>query len=364
MAFAAGVFTPSTLATAIKVQGAVFKKSPNLYMPQTEVLREIVKMQTADVADVAGSAFNQIKIAWQNSQGIQAAACNPSCLIDGPQTGTDAQVFTLTGCTQTTFKKEVPVGNDPTSVYAGGVITYAESLAQDMMQAKKVLQEQISAMMLAKLGTFAGVNADNTGQYGAVVGTGAASTTTTIPAANWNENLYTYLQMEASINRLAVPYVLDGVQNGLYLRHLNAIPNALNDNQRDQAAKFNLIETVYDYFSFAKAGIVNTDYVVDGTAVAFAARNIHPNAVPEQVSADTVVYSIDGAPTQAFDGTVSAPSLFKIDVMVQRRCDVINGVRKWFDVFEYKVPYFDLIADPYRLGGGTNTGVLKFQKAA
>lgn len=360
MSVTAGVFTPSTLAAVVIAQSDVFKKTPDLYTPKTEVLREVVKMQTADVSPITNAPFNLVKVAWQNSQAIVAAACAPTCAIDGPLVGTDAMPFTLTGCTQTTFKKEIPVGNDPTSAYAGGSISYAQSLAIDFMQAKRVLQEQVAAVILAKIATLSGVNADGSGQYGSVV----AGTSTTIPAANWNANLFTFLQMEAQINRFANPYVLDGALTGLYLNRLNAIPNALNTTQRDQQAKYEMIETAYDYFTFAKAGIANTAFVVDGTAVAFAARNLYNLGEILYPEANTTTFAIPGAPTEAMDGTMSAASLFNIDVTVQRTCAIVAGVKKWYDAFELKVPYFDLLADPYRLGGTTNTGVLKVVRGA
>lgn len=361
------------MAALLRAQDELFPQTPDLYAPKTEALNEIVKMQTANVQVVAGDPLNSVRIAWQDSSAIQAVDCAPNCNLDGPQTGTDQKLFSLNGCTQVTFKKEVVVGNDPYSAYSNGIIGYAKSLAIDMMQGKRVIQERIAPQMLVKLATFAGVNADATGQYGAVVGTGAAATNTTIPAANWNENLFTYLQMEAQINRMVRPYVLDGVQNGLYLRHLNAVPNALNDNQRDQQAKFNLIETCFDYFTFAAAGLTNVDYVVDGTAVAFAARNLYNFSGIEHPEANTSIFSVPGPISQGIDQTaVSGGSLFDIDVTVQRVCQVVNmptangtkAVKKWFDVYEMKVPFYDLIADPYRLGGGTNTGVLKFTKGS
>jgi hypothetical protein len=363
MAYTAGSFSPSILSAIIVAQGDIFKKSPNLYVPKTEVLREIVKMQTADVTPISASVYNRVNVTYQNSQAIQAAACAPTCTPDGVLTGTDATVMSLTNCTQVTFKKEALVGNDPNSAYAGSGITYAQSLATDFMQARKVIQEDVSAKMLAKLATFAGVNVDGSGQYGSVVGTGGTATTTTIPAANWGAGLFPFFQMEAEINRFSNPYLLDGALTGLYLNRLNAIPNALNDTQRDQLAKYQMMETAYDYFTFGKAGIVNTDFVVDGTAVAFAARNIY-SSVMDHPEANTTVFSIPGAPTEAMDGTLTGASLFDIDVEVQRSCQVVSGVKKWYDVYTFKVPFFDLLIDPYRLGGGTNTGVLKFVKGS
>ncbi|MBF9140841.1 hypothetical protein [Hymenobacter properus] len=362
MAATAGVFTPSTLATIVRASNDIFKNTPDLYAPKTEVLNEIVKMQTANVTPVTGSAINKVKVAWQDSSAIVAGSCAPACDLDGPETGTDGVEMTLNYCSHTSFKKEVIVGDNPYGLYQNGVIGYAQSVAQDIMRAKQVIQEDAALKMLAKLATFAGVNADTTGQYGATV----TGTNTTIPAANWNEGLFPFLQMEAQINRMVRPYILDGVQNGLYLRRLNAIPNALNDSQRDQQAKFNLIEAVFDYFTFAAAGLVNTDFVVDGTAVAFAARNQYAVGAVESPQADHTVFAIPGAISQGMDGQNVGTSLFNIDVEVQRKCETVTRagrtVKRWFDVYDFTLPYFDLLHDPYRLGGSTNTGVLKVTK--
>lgn len=363
MAASAGVFSPTTQAAIILAQNTIFKSTPDLYAAKAPSLAEIKKMQTADVTSVTGSALNKVKVAFQDSSSIVAGSCAPACDLDGVETGTDAVDMTLTMCSHTSFKKEVVIGDNPYGLYANGAIGYAQSVAQDMLRAKQVIMEDAAKKVLAKLATLVGVNADTGGQYGSVV----AGTSTTIPAANWGPGLFPFLQMEAQINRMVRPFVLDGVSNGLYLQRLNAVPNALNITQRDQMAKFDLIETVFDYFTFAAAGITNTDFVVDGTAVAFAARNQFSRTM-EDAAADHKVFSIAGPVPVGMDGVAIGSSLFDIDVEVQRKCEVVTragkSVKRWFDVYDFTLPFFDLLADPFRLGGGTNTGSLKFVKGA
>jgi hypothetical protein len=367
MAATAGVYTPSIQAAVILAQSRIFKNTPDLYAAKTPYLAKLVQMQTADVSVVTESALNVVPVTWLSAAAVVAGACAPACDLDGPQLGTDATPMSLNYCSHTSFKVPVVVGNDPYGLYANSAIGYAETVATGIMAAKQKIHEDVALKILAKNITFAGVNEDNTGQYGMTKGTGATATTNTIPAANWNAGLYTFLQMEAGINRMVRPWVADGVSNGLYLQHLNAIPNALNDNQRDQIAKFGLINTVYDYFTFAAAGITNMDIVNDATSLAAAFRNRYGTDVQEP-QADHKVTAIAGADTIDFEGNRVAGPLYNIDLEIQRKCEVVtrNGkqVKQWFDIYDFTLPFFDLLHDPYRLGGGTNTGTLLFTKGS
>jgi hypothetical protein len=368
MAATAGVYTPSIQAAIIKAQRDIFKNTPDLYAAKTPYLAKLVQMQTADVSVVTQSAINLVPVTWLSTAAIAAGACAPSCELDGPRLGTDATPMSLNYCSHTSFAVPIMVGDDPNGLYAGSSISYAETVAKGTLAAKQKIHEDVALKILAKNLTFAGINEDNTGQYGLVKGTGGTATVNTIPGANWNENIYPFFQMEAGINRMARPWVADGVSNGLYLRNLAAIPNAQNDNQRDQIAKFALINTVYDYFTFNAAGITNMDIVNDATSLAAAFRNQYTVGEVEDVMANHKVTAIPGAETIDFEGNIIARPLYNIDLEIQRKCEVVtrNGkqVKQWFDVYDFTLPFFDLLHDPYRLGGGTNTGTLVFTKGA
>ena len=369
MAAQAGIYSPSVQAAIIVAQSRLFKNTPDLYAAKTPYLAKLVQAQTADVSVVTQSALNKVPVTWLSTAAIAAGACAPSCELDGPRLGTDSVEMSLNYCSHTSFAVPVMVGDNPNGLYAGSAISYADTVAMGMMAAKQKIHEDVALKILAKNLTFAGVNEDNTGQYGLVKGTGATATVNTIPAANWNENMYPFIQMEAGINRFVRPWLADGVGSGLYLRNLAAIPNAQNDNQRDQIAKFGLIDTVYDYFTFNQAGIINMDILNDATSLAAAFRNQYTVGQVEEVQADHRVTAIPGANTIDFYGNIVARSLYNIDLEIQRKCEVVtrNGkqVKQWFDVYDFTLPYFDLLHDPYRLGGGTtNTGTLVFTKGA
>ncbi len=355
MAVLPGNFDASTLAVAVVAQQDIFKKTPNLYEPKSEVLQEVVKMQTADVTPVTGSPLNKIRVAWLNTQGVQAGDCVQACDITAAPLNTDGTQLSLTQCAEANFKLEVTIGNDPTSLYANGVISSAQALATGMLQGKKTIEEYISTKVLATIAAKPGVNVDASGQYGSTV----TGTNTTVPAANWSANLFPYFQMEADVNRFVAPYLLDSTTSGLYMGYLNAIPNAQNDTNRDQAAKYKLIESAFDYFTFSRAGLSNTAFVVDGTATAFAARNQYANSTPVLLKADMYAFS---TPSISKNPATGAP-LFMIDVRVQRTCALdANGRTKYYDSYEMTVPFFDQLFDPYRLASATNTGTLKFSK--
>ena len=367
MAASAGVFTPSVQAAVIIAQNRIFKNTPDLYAAKTPYLAKLVQMQTADVTPVTGSPLNQVPVTWLSAAAMAAGACAPSCDVDGPMLGTDSVPMSLNYCSHTSFKVEVQMGDNPYGLYANSAIGYADVVATGMMNGRRIIHEDVAMKILAKNLTFAGVNEDNTGQYGMVKGSGATATTNTIPAGGWNENMYPFIQMEAGINRFVRPWLADGVGSGLYLRNLAAIPNAQNDNQRDQVAKFALINTVYDYFTFNSAGVLNMDILNDATAIAAAFRNKYTVGEVLDPKADLRLTAIPGADTIDFYGNKVAGPLYNIDVKIQRKCEVVtrpNGKQdeRYFDVYDLTLPFFDLLHDPYRLGGGTNTGTLVFTK--
>ncbi|KAA9333400.1 hypothetical protein F0P96_10550 [Hymenobacter busanensis] len=342
---AAGDFSASTLSTVIEKQEDLFKDPRNsrLYAPKAEALLEIIRMQTANVSLLNTSAQNKVKIAFVNTSAITTQDCTNECAPDGTLLQTAAQEFTLSQCVEATpFRVEVPLGAEPDSVYANGVYGLPDAVAAGMLKQEKEIVEKMAAVSLGLVAAKAGTNQDPAPEYGAVI----AGTNTTIPAANWTANIFPFFQLEAELNRFGMPYMLHG--RNLYLEKLNAVPNAQNDDQRDEQAKYDLIESAWDPFSFQRAALTNISLMVDAGAIAFGARNEYGAAVVE-AEANVRVFSI---------ASRFVPGV-RFDVKKIRKC--VNGV--YFDVYTMKAPYFDIINNPAN-GITGDTGVLKFTKGA
>lgn len=352
---AAGDFTASTLATVIERQDALFNDPRNsrLYQPQTVALQEIVQEQTALIDKITASAQNKVKIAFINTNGISATDCTtPTCTPTGILLETAAPEYELTQCAEaTSFKVEVPVGVDPSSIYANGVIGYADVIAAGQLRQKKEIEEKIATRALALVVAKAGTNADTLAELGETY----TATNTTIPAAFWNADLFPFFQQEAALNRFTMPYMLHG--RNLNLSRLQAVPNAQNTDQRDEQAKYSLIESAWDPFTFSRAGIAGVSLLIDAGAIAFAARNVYSRNMV-QPDEKTTVYS---TPSISFANTMD------FDVEVYRTCEVVTvggkSVKKWFDVYSMKEPFYDIISNPNN-GLAGDTGVLKFTKGA
>ena len=348
---AAGDFTASTLSTVIETEDAIFgdARQKRLYMPKSVALQEIVKEQTARLDSVTASAINKIKVAFVNTNGITANDCPaPSCTPTGALLATDGVEYTLDQCTAAdNFKVEVVVGANPYSAYANGIIGYAQLVATGMLRQKKEIEEKMAAKSVSLTVGKAGVNADTYGENGSVV----TGTNTTIPAAYWTANLFPFFQQEAELNRFANPYMIHGRNLNLY--RLEAIPNAQNNNQRSQLADFELIESAWDPFTFGKLSLDRVSLMIDAGAIAFANRNVYGRTVEEPM-ANTRAFSVP---------SISFPGVVDFDVEVTRVCEVVAVgtamVKKWFDVFSMKAPFYNIIANPAN-GLAGDTGVLKF----
>jgi hypothetical protein len=346
MAYVAGDFSQSQLSVVIEKQEDLFKdpRQARLYEPKAEALLEILKMQTANVSALSTSAQNKVKIAFVNTSAITTQTCTDDCVPSGILLGTEAVEYTLTQCREATpFKVVVPMGsNNPTSPYADGIIGLSDTVAKGMLKQEKELVEKMAEVSLSLTLAKAGVNADTLGEIGDVV----TATNTTIPAAQWTPDLFPFFQQVAELNRFGLPYMLHG--RNLNLARLQAIPNARNDDQRDELAKYQLIESAWDPHTFNRAGLGAVSLMIDAPALAFAARNIYGTDVV-QAEANTKVFSV----ASRFLPGVS------FDVKVVRTCT--GGV--YYDTFTMKMPYYDIIANPAN-GLTNNTGVLKFTKVA
>jgi hypothetical protein len=343
---AAGDFTASQQALVIERQEDLWKDPRNkkLYEPKIASLTETLAMQTANVSILTDSPRNQVAVSFLDASAITTQGCADDCNPDGVLLQSKAVPVTLTQCVEATpFKVEVPVGdNDPKSAYAQNIYKMAGTLALGMLKADKEICEKLAQANVAKIAASAGVNSDTLGEYGDVV----AGTNTTIPAANWNADIFPYFQLEAELNRFGAPYMLHG--RNLYLDKLNAVPNAQNDDQRDQQAKYELIESAWDPFTFSKLGLGNVSLMVDAGAYAFATRNVY-GPQPDKIEANTTIYSVQSR---------FIPSV-RMDVLMKRIC--VTGI--YYDVVVVKVPYFDGIVNPAN-GLAGDTGMLKFTRGA
>lgn len=340
---AAGNFTASTQATIIEREDSLFLdgRINETYRPQTTVLQEIMRRQTANVRALQQSARNEVTVAWLNTTGITATGdCTDNCDLGGQEISTDPQTFTLDHCAQaTTMKIEVQKGsNDPNYVFAGNSVSYEEAAAKIRLMQKKQIEELVAKTALAEVVAAAGTNQDATPEYGTQVGTKL-----NIQAQYWNADLYPFFQIEAMLNKFGAAYMLHG--RNLMLAMYNAKPDSLNDDQRSDLAKLGLIPGAWDPFTFTAAGVPNVSLMVDAGALAFASRNLYSRTI-QQLDSDTI--------------GVAVPSLtlgIDLDTRVQRTC--VDG--RYFDSFEMKLPYYDILVNPTN-GAAGETGVLRFDK--
>src|SRR5690606_9424873 len=98
-----------------------------------------------------------------------------------------------------------------------------------------------------------------------------SSTTLQIPAANYTNDLFVKMVIDAKINKLKDPFVIDN--GALYRYVLNAQLEQGNGEGKGNHKKATLFDTYFDLVGFPTAPITDTTFLVSASAYAFASRN-------------------------------------------------------------------------------------------
>lgn len=273
-----------------------------------------------------------VKVMWlTDCSPNDVTDCTTECTIAGNEIDDDCQDYTLDICKQIEFK--VPEKRWRTSMWSK-----EEVLAKTMMTNMKVLDEGICNAVIALLDTYTGTNA-YTGPYSMV------GTDTSIPAANWNPNLFSYLMESAILNRMRDAYLLSG--HNLFQQNWNAAMEAANaQNGAANAAKINSIQKYFDLFNLDSTLGAKKSFLIRPSATAFVSKNYWPS-VPEPLPGATngsVRYSM-----QSFN-----LPFITYDVIMVTEC--VNNEYFYKFRLSFKGGFFQ---NPVNCDG-TKTGVLSF----
>jgi hypothetical protein len=278
------------------------------YQPQVSGLMKLLQNQTASINEartaLADSEKNRlggtkVYMNWVTTSGIVEEAISVDCSLSEPELGSGSQAYDLTS----EFKTGFSIDTDAikTSIYS-----VEELVARGMLAAMQVLDEGWAKRAIAKLDAFGGVNAYTTAT--AVYAAGK----TTIPSANYNEQLFPYFAHAAEVNRMKNYFVIDSGElfNGKFLADMNRA----NGEGKGMANLYDSFDIAFDMVNFSRAAVTSNTMLVDRNSLAFVTRTKYNNTIPLDV-VNQKRYKI---------ASKTLPGVF-YDVYYQESCDGTTG---------------------------------------
>lgn len=206
---------------------------------------------------------NNVKIVWLDNCGETLDDdCQDVCDIQATEVAMNSKNVNLTKCKSASFKINE---ND----VLRNRYTLDEIVARKMLSIMKALDEYINAQSLLFLSANAGYN-KNKESYT------FAGTTLQIPTADYTNELYVKMVIDAKINKISDPFIVDN--GALYRYYLNAQLEQGNAEGKGAKAKSMLFPTYFDLVGFPSAPISDDTFLISSSAYAFASRNYNGNA--------------------------------------------------------------------------------------
>lgn len=273
-----------------------------------------------------------VSLEWLTACDADTQSCSDDCSIDGDDATPECKEYEITCLQESTFKVF-------DRVYREKTIDPAESIAFNLERRKKLLDEYIAQYIVTALVANAGTNVF-TGSPGTV---GAA--VTTIPAANWNDNIWGYFARVIRGNKFKSAYGITG--DNLFQLIYNRLAEFANADGKGNVNKMGALQNrMYLDPENVETVAAGYTFLLHKTAAAFVGKSWYPqgaaNAV--QLTADRMAWS---------ELSRNLPGI-SYDVFTERGC-TSNDYYTAFKVQLHGV--FALNPTPC---SETNTGILAF----
>lgn len=344
---AAGDFTASQLGDVIKRQNEMWLDSRvnNVFDQPIETARVILGNQRVKWDPLMDNARNCIgqKVVWlKNSDTTVGDAQNATCDITGPELESDSKLYTP----NVTLDRKFSVLDNQCK----DLFDVNDKIAYGMMMAKTLILTQLNLKVIALLEANLMINT------APQAGTWHLGTMATYYASGvWNQDIIAELNLAAVMNKINAPIIVNGTN--LYNAYFNSTYNVLNDNQKDQVAKFKHFNMYWDPRNIDSTVGSKATYVIDPGVLGFFNQTEYMNSTPEWRKDDknTFTWSEDIPQLSYVDGGVVKN--VKVDVRMQRKCSV-NGSKLDFGYFFHVVLRGGLVTAPLYVAG--DKGILKF----
>lgn len=201
---------------------------------------------------------NNVKIVWLDNCGETLDdTCQDVCDLTASEVSMTSKNINLNKCKSASFKINE---ND----LLRNRYSLDEVVARKLLSKTKALDEWINAQALLFLSANAGYNKNpETYTFDA--------TTLLVPEADYTQNLYVKMAIDAKINKLMDPFVVDG--GALYRYYLNAQLDKDNGEGKGDGKRVMLFPTYFDLVGFPSTPVTDSTFLISASAYAFASRN-------------------------------------------------------------------------------------------
>lgn len=232
---------------------------------------------------------------------------------------------------------------------------YEEKVAFEMARTKALLEAEANKKMIA----FIDANATQNEYDDTSVGT-TATGVTTIPAANWNSDLFAYFAITAEMNRIYDPIFLTGTN--LYSENFLARFKRDGCCDSDRIFADGPFRIIFDLVNLDATAGAAVSYLIDPGTYAFWNTTEFDNLTPMLKAQDVYVWKSRSNRLMYRDGNTMKPVFF--DVMMKRECkpDPTTGDSlKWGSVYDVSLKGGMFIGP---VDCANHTGIIKFVKGA
>ena len=272
-----------------------------------------------------------VSVEWLQKCNIVTTACTDDCTITGEDADPICKEYELDCLRETTFK----LGR---RAYRERTIEMVDSMAFNMLQHKKALDEWLAQYIVTGILAAAGTNA-YTGGVGTVAGA-----LTTIPAASWNDSIWGYFNLVTRLNKFMSPYLLTG--ENLYQYLFNRQHESMTEAGKAAMAKVGTIRKIYQDPENVEAVAPNHTFLIHKGAVAFLNKVWNPSGA-SRAENPAPGYWLWSEPSNNIPGVY-------YDIISQ---DICEGNEFYTAV---KIQLHGLFAEKPLPCDETNTGVLAF----
>ncbi|MGG5486260.1 hypothetical protein [Gaetbulibacter sp. PBL-D1] len=202
--------------------------------------------------------------------------------------------------------------------------TLEELVAQKLLTKTKALDEWINAQSLLFLSANAGYN-KNAETYT------LSGSTLQIPTADYTNDLYVKMAIDAKLNKLVDPFIVDN--GALYRYYLKAQLDQGNSDGKGDKQRTMLFDTYFDLVGFPTAPVTDDTFLISSSAYAFASRNYFTDKPTDH-------HPKEGKQTRFTIPSRNIPGL-KYDVVYEYSCSGKRFIHKY-----YIEANFDFVLNP------------------
>ncbi len=303
------------------------------FIAKCDALKAVLFEQTTELVPILDPDKDlTVKIQWVDMCDNTVENLDPDCVFVGAEGEATCLEHTITEAKQSVFSALE-------NKFRGSTMDIQMFIAKGWLTAKKLLDEEMTKSMIAKIDGFVGEN-EYLGAPGQVVGTD-----TFIPPAHWGPEIMAYFAQASIINMSSDTYILDG--DNLFRQTWLADFKALNQNEKDGKAMLETIRTYHDLFNMAAIVGAQKLFLIDKSAVTHQTKNRYSTA-PRNIlnGADRIRFAV---PSDNLPGVV-------YDVVYTTECLPNEDIRHNWKF----IARFDTFLNPTSACNPTNTGVLSF----